>query len=100
MRHHRTGHRRRDLHWPFATTTGGTDSPPRGSARTSPTVSRAITNRSTRPRPPQLGLKGLHPLPSGAFTLLQQPHHRRHPGTSTEETTRHLSLPPKHRTYT
>ncbi|MFB8171466.1 hypothetical protein ACFC60_26345 [Kitasatospora purpeofusca] len=35
-------------------------------------------------------MKGLHPPPSRAFALLQQPHHRRHPGTSTEESTRHL----------
>ncbi|WP_369242185.1 hypothetical protein AB5J56_44630 [Streptomyces sp. R21] len=50
-------------------------------------------------RLPQLGLESLHPLPSGALTLRQQPHHRRHPGTSTEETTPR-PLPPKHHPYT
>lgn len=30
---------------------------------------------------PRLGLKGPHPLSSGAFTLLQQPNHRRRSGT-------------------
>ncbi|MFF9645904.1 transposase [Kitasatospora aureofaciens] len=101
LRHHRTGRRRGD---PLRPLIGRHDRRPLfAAARKGQHLGHRLTgDHESLPhslRLTQLGLEGFHPLPSSAFTLLQQPDHRRHPAPPPKRQHDTSSLPPKHQPY-